>query len=348
MVAFSSDDFHLTETLYRILIPTESNMQAETCVMSYEGDGWERIRNSTLRRVMAYDSTIKLWNASRRGHPLFQQLPHTIYYGNDSEHYFRLRRLNVPTELKVARSEFKKAVRTGQKQVSKPFGGNVLNEWDFNLEIRRRLFKALMISSHVIPRAAVSSKILYSNVKHSLQTELLNDIEVNAYSMGLIANSEDLRFCDVVRKFQEPSEKHLPLAFFTTFKSSIYATRSSYIEPARMWDSEPIVGMVKKDAAVEFNFIVQNLTTAWPRRFDKLHNFSHEIAIRDVLPENMDLGKVTVKRSESIWAKIIRGENHLPNGEDEKENMEWIGSKGFRENQIDIRGLRLRKNANRD
>ena len=347
MVAFAREDFSLTETLYRILIPMEDNMHAEaTCEMSYEGNGWEMIRNRALRRVMEYDSTVKLWNATRKGHPLYQQLPHTIYYGNNSEHYFRLRRLNVPTELKMARLEFKNLMKTGKKQIIKPYAENILADWDFNLEIRRRIFKTLMVSSHVLPRAAVNSKILSLLVKHSLQTELLKDIEVNAYSMGLISNSEDFRFGEVVRKFQEPSEMYIPLSFTTTYKSSLYAIRSDRIEPARMWDSEPLPGVVKKDAAVEFNFIVQNLITAWPRRFDRLHNFSHEIAIRDVLPENMDLSKVSVKRSESIWAKIIRGENEFPNERDEM--MEWMGTKGFRERTIDIRGLRLRKNANNE
>ena len=106
MVAQSNEDFILTETLYRVLIPTTDNLYAETTSkMSCGNNGWERIRNSTLRRVMEFDSTIKLWNATRRGHPLFQQLPHTIFYGKDSENYFRLRRLNVPTNLKSAREE---------------------------------------------------------------------------------------------------------------------------------------------------------------------------------------------------------------------------------------------------
>ena len=184
-------------------------------------------------------------------------------------------------------------------------------------------------------------------VGHSLKTELLNDIEINAYSLGLVSNSEDLRFSEVIRKFQEPSEKNLPLSFLTTYKSTIYAVRSKYLPAARMWDSEPIPGMPIKDAAVEFNFIIRNLTTPWPRKFDMLHEFDHMKPIRDVLPDNTDLGKISVRRSDSIWAKIIRGETSLPN-EEEKEDTEWLGTKGFKERTLDTKGLRLRKNATKE
>ena len=86
MVAYSRDDFNLTETLYRVLIPMEDNMLAEaTCEMSFDGNGWEMIRNRALKRIMQYDSTVKLWNATRKGHPLFQKLPHTIYYGSNQK-----------------------------------------------------------------------------------------------------------------------------------------------------------------------------------------------------------------------------------------------------------------------
>lgn len=109
-----------------------------------------------------------------------------------------------------------------------------------------------------------------------------------------------------------------------------------------MWDSEPIQGMTVRDAAVEFNFIIQNLTTAWPRKFDALHDFDHEKPIREVLPENMDMSKIMVKRSSSMWAKIIRGEEDLPEEEEKKEN-DWKGVRGLKEKTIDIRGLRLMK-----
>ena len=348
MVAYSNEDFYLTETLYRVLIPMVDNIHAETtCAMSSENGGWERIRNSILKRVMEYDSTIKLWNASKRRHPLFQQLPHTIFYGNDTDHYFRLRRLQIPTEIKMARAEFKNLMKTGKNQAIKPDAENVLVDWNFNLGMRRRLFKALLISSHISPRLALNSKILQATVKHSLQTELLNDIEINANSMGMIDNSEEYRFCEVIRKFQEPTEKLLPLTFTTTYKTSIYAVNSPYVQPARMWDSEPIKGVIAKDAAVELNFVIQNLTTAWTRRFDKLHDFSHEKPIRDVLPENTDLSKVTVKRSSSIRAKTLRGEEEVPN-ENEDFDQEWKGTRGYFEKVIDVRGLRQRKNAVRE
>lgn len=348
MVAQSNEDFILTETLYRVLIPTMDNVYAETTSkMSCGSNGWERIRNSTLRRIMEYDSTVKLWNATKRGNPLYQQLPHTIFYGKDSEHYFRLRRLNIPTDMRTARSEFKTLIKTGQNQAIKPFAENFISDWNFNLEMRRRLFKALMISSYVMPRSTINSKILQTMVDHSLKTELLHDIEVNAYSMGLVSNSEDLRFSEVIRKFQEPSEKFLPLSFLTTYKTSLYAVSSKYIPAAKMWDSEPIPNMTLKDAAVEFNFIIRNLTTPWPRKFDMLHQFDHAKPIRDVLPTNMDLGKVIVRRSDSVWAKIIRGENHIPT-EEEKAETEWTGTKIFKEKMLNRKGLKMRKDANRD
>ena len=348
MVAQSNEDFILTETLYRVLIPTTDNLYAETTSKVSCGDnGWERIRNSTLRRIMEYDSTVKLWSTTKRGHPLFQQLPHTIFYGKDSEHYFRLRRLNIPTDLKSARTEFKTLIKTGQSQAIKPFAENFISDWNFNLEMRRRLFKALMISSFVMPRSTINSRILQTMVDHSLKTELLHDIETNAYSMGLVSNSEDLRFSEVIRKFQEPSERFLPMAFLTTYKSSIYAIKSKYISPAKLWDSEPIQGMTSKDAAVEFNFIIRNLTTPWPRKYDSLHEFDHGMPIREVLPENMDLGKVMVRRSDSIWAKIARGEEQIPE-EEEKKETEWAGTKIFKEKVMNTKGLKLRKNANKD
>ena len=345
MVAYSCDDFYLTDTLYRVFIPTVDNMFAETaCRLTGDDSGWERIRNGTIKRIMQFDSTIKLWDATRRRHPLFQQLPHTIFHGMDSDHFFKLRRLSIPTDLKTARREFRKIVKTGQDQMIGHDAENILKSWNFNLELRRRLMKGLLISSYVLPRAAINSRILGSVVKHSLRTELLHDLEVNAYSMGLIENSEDFRFCDIIRKFQEPTEKFLPLTFTTTYKTSLYAWCPKYITPARLWDSEPIKGMVKKDAAVEFSVVVRNLVTPWPRKFDGLHDFNHRIPIREVLPENIDASKIKVRRSDSMWAKISRGEPGIP-VESEDFEYGWKGAKNFQETKIEERGLKLRKNA---
>ena len=174
------------------------------------------------------------------------------------------------------------------------------------------------------------------------------DLDKNVNSMGMINNREDFKFSDVIRKFQEPTEKHLPLTFTTTYKTSMYAMTSKYISPAKMWDSEPIQGMVQKDAAVEFNFIVRNLVTAWPRKFDALHDFDHETPIKEVLPENTEISKVEVRRSDSIYAKIIRGEVcTFPSVEAlEEVGFGWKGIRGFTEKTlIDVKGLRVRKNA---
>ena len=345
LIAYSREDFYLTDTLYRVLIPTVDNIFAETaCKLVGNGDGWERIRNGTVKRLMQFDSTVKLWDATRRRHPLFQQLPHTIFHGTDSEHFFRLRRLNVPTDLKTARREFRSIIKTGQDQMIGHDAENVLKSWNFNLELRRRLMKGLLISSYVMPRAAINSRILGSVVKHSLRTELLHDIEVNAYSMGLIVNSEDFRFSEIIRKFQEPTEKFLPLSFTTAYKSSLYAWCPKYIAPARLWNSEPIENVVKKDAAVEFNVIIRCLITPWLRKFDGLHDFNHEVPIREVLPENIDTSKIKVVRSDSMWSRISRGEPDIPEGSIDCDQG-WKGTKGFRERRLEERGLKLRKNA---
>ena len=134
---------------------------------------------------MQYDATIKIWSATRRHHPLFQQLPHTIYYGDDSNSYFTLKRLSIPTNLVEARKEFRLAIKTGQTQAFKPEAVNVTSDWNFQRETRRRLFKAMKIASHLTPRAATNSRIFSTMVKHSLQTELLMDIEMNAFLLGI-------------------------------------------------------------------------------------------------------------------------------------------------------------------
>ena len=342
---FSKDDFYFTETLYRVLIPICDDLYAETaCKQNGMDEGWERVRDAVVKRMMQYDGTTKLWSATRRHHPLYQQLPHTIYYGDESQSYFTLKRLAIPTNLLEARKEFRTAVKTGQTQALKPDAANIISDWSFQRDTRRRLFKALKIASHMTPRAATNSRIFATLVKHSLQTELLSDLEINAHSMGLINNNEDYDFSNVIHKFQEPSERMIPMSFITAYKTSLYARCPKYIAPATMWDSEPIQSIVRKDAAVEYSFIVQNLITAWPRRFDKLHDFDHQVPIKDVLPENFDLSKVKVFRSNSKWAKIARGEHDFPEN-DNNEADDWIGYKSLQEKKIDMKGLRPRKNA---
>ena len=271
-------------------------------------------------------------------------MPHTIFYGENSLSYFNLRRLGISTDIMMARKEFRNFIRTGKGQAFKPEAANVLENWNFQRAIRGRLYKAVTIASHVIPRAAVNSKIISDLVRHSLKTELLEDLEKNTWSMGLMFNDEDRLFSDAIRKFQEPTEKMLPLSFTTTYKTSLYAECPKYIAPATIWDSEPVTGMITKDAAVEFAFLVRNLVTAWPRRFDRLHDYDHTIPIKDVLPTNFDCSKVRVMRSDSNWAKIVRGEQDFPvdestNGDD------WKGYRIFAEKKIDAKGLRPRRNA---
>ena len=244
MTAHSKDDFFIADTLYRVLILAGDNLFSRiSSELSHDGFGWEKIRNNALNRIMQYDSTVKLWSAVRRRHPLHQPLPHTLLYGNDTEHYFRLRRLNIPTDVKTARRDFKSLMKTGTKQAIKPEAGNFVDNWDFSLKLRRRLIKALLTASHVIPKTAVDARTLDILVRHSLKTELMMDLDKNINSMGMINNREDFKFSDVIRKFQEPTEKHLPLTFTTTYKTSMYAMTSKYISPAKMWDSEPIQGI---------------------------------------------------------------------------------------------------------
>ena len=348
MSASCCEDFSLTETLYRTLIPINDNMHADfaekACRLVGVDEGWEKVRNSVVRRVMQFDSTIKLWDATRRHHPLYQKLPHTIYYGENSLNYFNLRRLGVSTDIVAARKEFRNFIRTGKSQAFKPEAANVLENWNFQRNIRGRLYKAMTIASHVIPRAAINSKIISDLVRHSLKTELLEDLEKNTWSMGLMYNDEDRLFSDVIRRFQEPTEKMVPLSFTTTYKTSLYAECPKYIAPATIWDSEPVSGIITKDAAVEFAFVVRNLVTAWPRRFDRLHDFDHTIPIKDVLPENFDCSKVQVNRSDSKWAKIIRGDQEIP-VEGSLDGDDWKGYRIFVEKKMDMKGLRPRRNA---
>ena len=328
-----------------MLIPVCDDMYTEAaCKLNEMDEGWERIRDAVIKRLMQYDGTIKLWSATRRHHPLFQKLPHTLFYGDDSQSYFTLKRLAIPTNLLEARKEFRTAIKTGQTQAIKPDASNIVSDWNFQKDTRRRLFKALKIASHMTPRAATNSRIFSAMVKHSLQTELLADLEINAHSMGLIKNDEDYDFSNVIHKFQEPTEKMIPISFVTTYKTTLYAICPKYIAPATMWDSEPIQQISRKDAAVEYNVVIQNLNTAWPKRFDKIHDFDHRIPIKDVLPENYDLSKVKVFRSSSKWAKIARGEHEFPE-DDTSNDDDWNGFKSFQEKKIDMKGLRPRKNA---
>ena len=97
--------------------------------------------------------------------------------------------------------------------------------------------------------------------------------------------------------------------FITTYKTSLYSSCPKYITPAALLDVKIADGTEKKDAAVEINCVIQNLTTAWPRKYDALHDFHHGIPVKDVLPNGADLSKISVKRSNSAWAKILRNES---------------------------------------
>lgn len=344
LLSASGTEFEYRETFYRVLVPLGENMQAEVLSRnSVGGNGWERIRNCVLESCMQFDSTVKLWSASRKSSTLYQDMPHTIFYGSElsTENYFKLRRLEIPCSLTNARREIKSAIkRLGGDTADK----NLLN-WSFDAHERRRLLKILRIASHVTPKAAIKSKNLDKHVRHSLKTELLKNIEINCNNMGLITAAEDLDFRNVIRKFQEPTENNLPLSFTTCYRSSLYATKPTTIHPATMIDSEPKTGQIKKSAGVEFNFVIQNLVSAWIKKYDQLHDFSHRIPIKSVLPENTDLDKVVVKRSCSNRAKMIRNEsNDIPTS-DELNKMEWKGRRNFEEISIEANILRYRRNA---
>ena len=340
----TADDFEYHETSYRVLIPLCDNIQAEVmCKNSVEGNGWERIRNTVLENCMQYDSTVKLWNAARKTSALFQNLPHTIFYGNEpsTANYFRMRRLEIPCTMKTARREYKNNVKNLQGEKADL---DLLN-WNFNGDRRSRLLKILRIASYVTPRSAVSSRCVDNHVKHSLRTELLRNIETNCNNLGLITAAEDYNFRNIIRKYQEPTEINLPLSFTTCYKTSLYAYKPTTLSPATMLDSEPIQGILNKAAAVEFNFIIQNLVSAWVKKYDNLHDFSHRIPIKSVLPENYNLNNVTVKRSCSNWAKMLRNESHDIPTRDEMNKMEWKGKRNFDTISIDANILRTRRNA---
>ena len=340
----TADDFEYFETSYRVLIPIVGNLQADiTCKNSVGGNGWERIRNSVLKSCMQYDSTVKLWNAARKTSNLFQNLPHTIFYGTEptTATYFKLRRLEIPFTMKSARREYKNAI----KKLKEMEDEEDLFNWKFSITKRRRLQKILRISSHMMPRAAISSSCVDNHVQHSLKTELLRNIETNCENLGLITVSEDYNFSNTIRKYQEPTEVNLPLSFTTCYRTSIYATKPTTMNPAIMWDSETPFWQ-KKSAGVEFNFIIQNLVSAWIKKYDQLHDFTHKIPIKSVLPENTDLGNVVVKRSCSNWAKTLRNEaGCIPSSEEDK-GLQWKGKRSFDVTSIDSNIFRTRRNAN--
>ena len=343
---FSEGEFCFFETLYQILIPITSNMIAETTETTRWGDkGWERIRNDTIRRTLEFDSTVKLWDVNRKGHPLFQKLPHSIMHDDKSNQYFMLRRLNIPTDLKEARKEFRNFTRTGEHNIMKAGAENILSSWNHNRLIRSRLLRCLNIASNVVPRMALSSNKFRRLVRHSLKTEFMKDIEMNAHNMGLMNDSEDSKFSHCIRKFQEPSERFVPMDFTTTYKTSLYATLPSMLTPASVLDFELDDGK-RKDVAVEINVIVQNLVTAWPRKFDKLHDLTREMPVKDVLPNSIDITKVCVKRSVSDVAKSIGGAATAADMDNRNiTQVNWLGRRNFREITAEATGLRPRINA---
>ena len=344
LVKASGDDFEYFETSYRVLVPLMDNIQAEvTSRNSFEGNGWERIRNAVLDSCMQYDSTIKLWDATRKTSTLYQNLPHTIFYGNElsTANYFKLRRLEIPVALKQARREFRD---TAQKFHGVRADENLL-KWQFDLNRRRRLLKILRIASFVLPKSITKSNSLNRHIRHSLQAELLKNVETNCNNMGLVTAAEDYLFRDVIRKFQEPTETNLPLSFTTCYKTSLYAMKPSTLIPATMLDSEPMNGNIKKSAGVEFNFIIQNLVTAWVKKYDQVHDFSHHTPMKTVLPDNTDLDKIIVRRSNSNWARMFRNEaGNLPTQEEIIKN-EWKGKRNFDEINLHSSILRTRRNA---
>ena len=244
---------------------------------------------------------------------------------------------------KLARQEFRRLTKTGSMNHMKPGATNIIECWNHDIFLRNKLTRAIRIASNITPKMAINSKVLSNLVKHSLKTELMKDVEANAYNMGLMINYQDIDFRDCIKMFQEPTEKFVPLSFTTTYKTTIYATLPECINPAILYDFEDEDGSTKRDTAVEFTFLIQNLTTAWPRKFDKLHDWSHEIPIKKVIPENFDRDKLIVKRSKSYWAKIIRNEPLFLN---ETENEQsWAGERNFKEARIETYGLRPRINA---
>ena len=341
---FAKEEFSYYETLYRVLLPITSNMTAETAITTENGDqGWERIRNTTIRRVMEFDSTIKLWDVNRRLHPLYQKLPHSIMHDGRSNYHFILRRLDIPTDLSEARKEFRNLTKSGSSSRLRAGAENILTNWNHNELIRKRLLRCLKIASNVVPKMATCSPKFTKMVRHSLKTELLKDVEMNAHNMGMTTDCEEPEFSFCIRHFQEPTEKFLPMNFTTTYKTSLYAVLPKAVSPAVIYDFD--YGKIgKKDNAIEMNFMVQNLVTAWPRRFDKVHDMTHETPIKDVLPETCNSTKVNIMHSDSVIAKLIRkpDETQYPMT---VPSVNWTGKRSFREITINPKGLKMRKNA---
>ena len=180
-------------------------------------------------------------------------------------------------------------------------------------------------------------------VRHSLKTELLKDVEMNAHNMGMTFDCEEPEFSFCIRHFQEPTEKFLPMSFTTTFKTSLYTVLPKAISPAVIFDYN-FERIGKRDNAIEMNFVVQNLVTAWPRRFDKVHDLTHETPIKDVLPESCSSTKVNTMHSNSAIAKLIRN----PDGFQDTMaplNANWTGKRNFKEVTINPIGLKLRRNG---
>ena len=327
----ATEEFSYTETLYRVVIPCCDNMYAEAAssLSIGENTGWQRIRDATLKRIMEFDSTMKLWDTTRKNSPLVQMMPHTIFHDFNSPHYFWLSRLDVPMNAKVARREFRRLIKTGENNIIKPGAKNILDNWDFDECLRSRLLRAIRIASNITPRLATNSTVTSNLVRHSLKTELLRDIEVNAYNMGLVVSDEDSDFRNCIKFFQEPAEKFVPLSFITTYKTSLYATMPECLSPANIIDSESRNGLTKLDTAVEFNFLVQNLVTAWPKKYDKLHDFTPNTAVKDLLPGTVNVDLVEVRKSNSYWGKILKNEDVLPCGQGREK--EWSGKKCFEE-----------------
>ena len=338
----SNPEFVFTETLYKVLVPMNSNINAETnSKMSMNGYGWERIRNSVVDTCMKYDSTVRLWDATRKESPLFQKLPHTIYYEDNDQHYFKLRRLGLPYSLKTARREYRRESQILHGDRARPH----LENWNFNQQIRERLDRMLKLASNILPRSAIHSNNLGKNVRHTLKTELLKNIELNCNNMGFQVGVEDGDFCNSIRKFQEPTELNLPLTFTTCYKTSLYANFPRKLCPATMWDVSNGMKIVKPNAGVSFDFIIQTLTTAWLRKYDFMHEFSHTTPIKSLMTKNEDLEKTKVNKSNTVWARLIR-EDEIELTENEQ--FPWKGCRNFNEIVLDSRGLKPRRNAQSD
>ena len=332
-------EFNFFETLYKVLVPLNDNITAETTSkVSVEGNGWERIRNSVVDCCMQFDSTVKLWDATRKDSTLYQRLPHTIYYEDKDDYYYKLINKGIPFTLKEARREYKKAIQHIHGDRAIPH----LSDWNFKEKMRRRLTRILELTSHVNPKSAVYSANLSINVRHSLKTELLTNLETNTGNLGLLTAREDLKFADLIRNFQKPTEEQLPLSFTTCYKTSMYANCPTQIVPATMWDVRN-EETIRKCAAVEFRFIIQNLVTAWTRRYDNLHLLSHQTTIKDLIQGDQLMENLRVYRSTSSTAKWVRNEIGLDDYKEDK----WVGKRGFQEFKIadELKGLRKRKNA---